>query len=83
MINSPKFYPTRILRYTVYLEVMKNNPDTGKEPTAKEGKTIEEHFEARTKLSTSTREHKELTKSVHIFYVRIWHQLILWKKVDL
>ena len=53
----------------LYSEVIKNSSDTGKEPKegAVKSKTIEEHFEARTKLSTSSREHKDLTKSVTYF----------------
>ena len=48
-----------------YFELTKNSPDTCKELI--KSKTIEDHFEARTKLSTSSREHKDLTKSVTYF----------------
>ena len=49
-----------------YFELTKNSPDTCKELI--KSKTIEDHFEAQTKLSrTSSCEHKDLAKSVTYF----------------
>jgi len=48
----------------LFSEVMKNSLDVGKEPKEK---TIQEHFEAPSKLSTSSREHKDLTRSITYF----------------